>query len=120
MTQKIVSTVAVLLSVFILVSVAAAATPHAVTATSGPDTVAVTAGFTPDKLGASTIATGGGVFTTTAGPIPSPLVGLTIKGPAGLGLDLTGAKTCSEDIIYGPIGDKGFALNHLLQVQVAD
>jgi hypothetical protein len=52
--------------------------------------------FTPNKLGSPTNASGGASFASTIpGEIPQPITGFTVKGPAGLGIDTTGTKTCS-------------------------
>lgn len=83
----------------------------ATTAWAG-QTVKIKAVFTPDKLGAPTNASGEGQFVSTIpGEIPSPITGFTIKGPAGLGLDLHGTSTCTAAILEGPRGPEGCPTN---------
>jgi hypothetical protein len=82
------------------------------TAAWAGQTVKISAAFTPDKLGSPTNASGEGQFVSTIpGEIPSPITGFTIKGPAGLKIDLHGTTTCTEAILLGPAGPEGCPVN---------
>jgi hypothetical protein len=61
--------------------------------------VTVTAGFSPDKLGAPTNIFGSGTFKNTTGKVPSPIHKVTIIGPAGFVLDLTGVGICKPEAL---------------------
>lgn len=76
------------------------------------ETVHITAKFTPNKLGSPTNASGGAtIMSTIPGEIPTPIVGFTIKGPAGLTIDTKGTGTCSVAILEGPAGPEGCPKN---------
>jgi len=52
--------------------------------------------FTPDVLGKPTNASGGATISSTLpGDLPEPVTGFTVKGPAGLGIDTAGTRTCN-------------------------
>lgn len=52
--------------------------------------------FTPNKLGSPTNASGGAsIASTLPGELPEPVTGFTVKGPAGLGINTVGTKTCN-------------------------
>ncbi|HWX44837.1 MAG TPA: hypothetical protein VNY52_05905 [Solirubrobacteraceae bacterium] len=59
------------------------------------ETLTVTAGFSPDKLGAPTNVHGTAKIGTTTGGLPSPITKVTLMGPAGLGVDVNGVGTCN-------------------------
>jgi hypothetical protein len=83
----------------------------ATTAWAG-ETVTVTGAFTPNKLGSPTNASGEAkIVSTIPGEIPSPVIGTTLKGPAGMTLELKGTGTCSEATILGPSGPEGCPKN---------
>jgi hypothetical protein len=63
------------------------------------ETVNLHAAFTPNVLGSPTNASGSTTFTNTAGGLPSPITGFTLKGPAGLKIDATGTGTCNAGAI---------------------
>jgi hypothetical protein len=76
------------------------------------ETVHITAKFTPNKLGSPTNVSGGAtIMSTIPGEIPTPIVGFTIKGPAGLTIDTKGTGTCSAAILEGPAGPEGCPKN---------
>lgn len=60
------------------------------------ETVTINARFSPDKLGAPTNVSGNATFQSTSSPVPSPITKVTLMGPAGMGLDVTGTGTCTE------------------------
>jgi hypothetical protein len=64
-------------------------------AAQAAETVNLHASFTPNALGAPTNASGSTTFTNTAGGLPSPITGFTLRGPAGMTIDATGAGTCN-------------------------
>jgi hypothetical protein len=101
------------LGVFVAALAAGICLAGATTAWAG-QTVSIHAAFTPDKLGAPTNASGEGKFVSTIpGEIPSPIIGFTIKGPAGLTLNLKGSGTCSAAILEGPMGPEGCPTNSI-------
>jgi hypothetical protein len=56
--------------------------------------------FTPDILGSPTNISGGASFASTIpGEIPQPAIGFTVKGPAGLGINTVGTKTCTAAVL---------------------
>ncbi len=58
--------------------------------------------FTPDVLGSPTNASGGASFASTIpGELPEPTTGFTVKGPAGLGINTVGTKTCTAAALEG-------------------
>ncbi|MFI5004837.1 MAG: hypothetical protein ACHQE6_07480 [Solirubrobacterales bacterium] len=57
-------------------------------------TLTVTAGFSPNKLGAPTNVHGTATIGSTTGGLPSPIVETTVMGPAGLAVDVKGVGTC--------------------------
>lgn len=76
------------------------------------ENVSIKAKFTPNILGSPTNASGSAtIMSTIPGEIPSPIVGFTIKGPAGLTLDTKGTGTCSVAILEGPAGPEGCPKN---------
>jgi hypothetical protein len=58
-------------------------------------TLSTHASFNPDTLGAPTNLSGSAVFGSTLGSVPSPIRYATAYGPAGLGVDVRGAGTCT-------------------------
>jgi hypothetical protein len=71
------------------------------------ETLTVTAGFSPDKLGAPTNVHGTATIGTTEGQVlPSPIIGATVKGPAGLTVNTTGVGICNAAALQakGPEG----------------
>lgn len=80
----------------------------AAAAASAGEIVTVHGAFTPNVLGAPTNASGEAkIVSTIPGEIPTPIVGFTIKGPAGLKVELEGTGTCSVAILEGPQGPEG-------------
>jgi hypothetical protein len=75
-----------------LLSCALVALPATAQAT---ETVNLKATFSPNALGSPTNASGSTTFTNTAGGLPSPITGFTLKGPAGMKIDATGTGTCN-------------------------
>jgi hypothetical protein len=67
----------------------------AATAAWAAETLTVTAGFSPDKLGVPTNVHGSATIGTTTGALPSPIIETTVMGPAGLAVDVKGVGTCS-------------------------
>ncbi len=59
------------------------------------ETLKVTAGFSPDKLGAPTNVHGTATIGSTTGPLPSPIAETTVMGPAGLTVDVKGVGVCN-------------------------
>jgi hypothetical protein len=71
------------------------------------ETVTVTsATFSPDKLGAPTNVHGSATISSSTGGIPSPIVGATVMGPAGLTIDVNGVGVCDPEKLQadGPEG----------------
>jgi hypothetical protein len=70
------------------------------------ETLTVTAAFSPDKLGAPTNVNGTAKIGTTTGGLPSPIVGATVMGPAGLTVDVHGVGVCTAATLQadGPEG----------------
>lgn len=58
------------------------------------ETLEVTAGFSPDKLGSPTNVHGTATIGSTEGGLPSPIKEATVMGPAGLSVDVKGVGTC--------------------------
>ena len=78
------------------------------TAAGAAENVTIHAAFTPNKAGSPTNASGSTtIMSTIPGEIPSPIIGFTIKGPAGLTLNTKGTGTCSVAILEGPAGPEG-------------
>jgi hypothetical protein len=59
------------------------------------ETLTVHASFSPDKLGASTNLSLSADFVSSTGHTPSPITKFTLYAPAGIGIDLRGAGTCT-------------------------
>ncbi len=58
------------------------------------ETVSITAGFSPDVLGAPTNVFGNATIGSTLGPVPAPITHVNVLGPAGMSLGLEGTGTC--------------------------
>jgi hypothetical protein len=73
---------------------------------AGESVLIVEEAFTPDRLGAATNLSITASFASSAEVPPSPIDGLTLYGPAGLGIQARGAGTCTETVLYqrGPAG----------------
>jgi hypothetical protein len=67
----------------------------AATAAWAAETLEVTAGFSPDKLGAPTNVHGTATIGSTSGPLPSPITEATVMGPPGLTVDTKGVGVCN-------------------------
>jgi len=69
------------------------------------ETFTITSYFTPDKLGAPTNLSASAVFATDGG-VPTPVGHVLAYGPAGLGVDVSGAGTCQKAMLEqnGPSG----------------
>lgn len=78
----------------------------AVAAAWAAETLEVTAGFSPDKLGAPTNVHGTAKIGSTAGGLPSPPAETTVMGPPGLKVDVNGVGVCSAAALTadGPSG----------------
>lgn len=63
------------------------------------ETINLHASFTPNVLGSPTNASGSATIVNTAGGLPSPITGFTLKGPAGMKVDATGTGTCNAHAI---------------------
>jgi hypothetical protein len=70
------------------------------------ETLSVRARFSPARLGASTNLSLSASFLSPTGGPPSPITKFTLYAPAGMGIDLRGAGTCSEATLEqkGPSG----------------
>jgi hypothetical protein len=100
--------------VFLVTFVVSLGIASAGSAWAANEAVTVHAAFTPNKLGSATNASGEAkIVSTIPGEIPSPVTGTTIKGPAGLTLELKGTGTCTEAILLGPSGPEGCPRNSI-------
>jgi hypothetical protein len=92
--------------VLIAISLGCACAALAGIAWAGGDALIVKEAFTPDRLGAATNLSITASFASSADVPPSPIDGLTLYGPAGLGIQARGAGTCTEVVIEqrGPAG----------------
>lgn len=70
------------------------------------ETLTVTAGFSPNKLGAPTNVHGTATIGTTTGALPSPIAEATVMGPPGLAVDVRGVGICTPETLIndGPEG----------------
>ncbi|MGH2853430.1 MAG: hypothetical protein ACRDLF_04470 [Solirubrobacteraceae bacterium] len=70
------------------------------------ETLTVTAGFSPDKLGAPTNVHGTATIGSTTGGLPSPPMETTVMGPPGLTVDVKGVGVCTAATLTadGPEG----------------
>jgi hypothetical protein len=70
------------------------------------ETLTITAGFSPDKLGAPTNVHGTATIGSTSGPLPSPPAEITVEGPPGLKVDVKGVGVCTPATLQadGPEG----------------
>lgn len=70
------------------------------------ETLTVTAGFSPDRLGAPTNVHGTATIGSTTGPLPSPIAETTVMGPPGLKVDVNGVGVCDPTTLAasGPEG----------------
>lgn len=70
------------------------------------ETLKVRARFSPARLGASTNLSLSASFLSPTGGPPSPITKFTLYAPAGMGVDVRGAGTCSEVTLEqkGPSG----------------
>src|SRR5271154_5030264 len=59
------------------------------------ETLAVHASFSPDELGASTNLSLTANFISSTGRPPSPITKFVLYAPAGIEVDLHGARTCT-------------------------
>jgi len=84
------------------------------TAWAGETVTILHAAFTPDKLGSPTNVSGEAkIVSDIPGEIPTPIVGTTLEGPAGLTLDLKGTGTCTEAILLSQAGPEGCPKNSI-------
>jgi len=61
----------------------------------GAESLTVTAGFSPDKLGAPTNVHGTATIHSTTERVPTPIIKTTVLGPAGLAVDVEGVGICN-------------------------
>lgn len=76
------------------------------TVAQAEETLAVHAGFSPDRLGAPTNLSLTAGFLSSTGLPPSPVTRFTLYAPAGIAIDTRGAGTCSQTVLQqrGPTG----------------
>jgi hypothetical protein len=70
------------------------------------ETLEVTAGFSPDKAGAPTNVHGTATIGSTTGAMPSPIIGATVMGPAGLKVDVHGVGVCNPALLEATLETK--------------
>src|ERR1700689_5200853 len=88
----------VLLAVVLLASACMFVTSVAAAAST---TLALQAGFSPDRLGTPTSISATDKFASPTGGAPPPLSSLTFYAPAGMGVDTRGAGTCTAATLEG-------------------
>ncbi|HEY7961164.1 MAG TPA: hypothetical protein VID29_04500 [Solirubrobacteraceae bacterium] len=77
---------------------------------SATNIVQVHARFTPNGLGVATNVSGDVTIASPTGGLPSPITRVTIIGPAGIGLNLTGVGTC-DPLALETVGPRACPLN---------